>query len=60
MYIEYLDKACTILQKMKETQGKAIVKAAALVGDTILAGGLVYTFGSGHSQLLSQDRKSVV
>jgi uncharacterized phosphosugar-binding protein len=55
MYIEYLDLACNILQRMKETQGEAISQAAALVGDTILAGGLVYTFGSGHSQLLSQE-----
>ncbi|MGD0575736.1 MAG: SIS domain-containing protein [Anaerolineales bacterium] len=55
MYAEYLDMACSILQRMKETQGKAISKAAALVGDTILGGGLVYTFGSGHSQLLSQE-----
>lgn len=55
MYIEYLDLACSILQQMKETQGEAIREAATLVGDTILAGGLVYTFGSGHSQLLSQE-----
>jgi uncharacterized phosphosugar-binding protein len=40
---------------MKETQGEGISKAAALVGETLLAGGLVYTFGSGHSQLLSQE-----
>jgi len=55
MYIEYLDMASNILQQMKETQGESIKEAAALVGDTILAGGLVYTFGSGHSQLLSQE-----
>jgi uncharacterized phosphosugar-binding protein len=55
MYMEYLDLAYTLLQKMKTTQGEAIREAAALVGDTILAGGLVYTFGSGHSQLLSQE-----
>lgn len=55
MYMEYLDLVCTLLQNMKTTQGEAIREAAALVGDTILAGGLVYTFGSGHSQLLSQE-----
>lgn len=55
MYENYLDLACSLLQKMKTSQGEAISKAAALVGDTILAGGLVYTFGSGHSQLLSQE-----
>jgi uncharacterized phosphosugar-binding protein len=55
MYAEYLDEVCERLQRMKDTQGAAIVKAAALVGDTIIGGGLVYTFGSGHSQLLSQE-----
>ncbi len=55
MYAEYLDKACQILQQMKETQAEPIRKAAALVGDTIMDRGLVYTFGSGHSQLLSQE-----
>lgn len=55
MYQDYLDVASNSLQKMKTTQGEAIRKAAALVGDTLLAGGLVYTFGSGHSQLLSQE-----
>jgi uncharacterized phosphosugar-binding protein len=55
MYAEYLDKACQVLQQMKESQADAIREAAALVGDTIMDGGLVYTFGSGHSQLLSQE-----
>ena len=55
MYAEYLDEVCRLLQQMKEKQGAGIAKAAALVGDTIMAGGLVYTFGSGHSQLLSQE-----
>jgi uncharacterized phosphosugar-binding protein len=55
MYSEYLDLACSLLQRMKETQAGGIRTAASLVGDTILSGGLVYTFGSGHSQLLSQE-----
>ena len=55
MYVKYLDAVCEILQQMKETQGEPIRKAAVLVGDTIINGGLVYTFGSGHSQLLSQE-----
>ena len=55
MYSEYLDLACNLLQQMKETQGEGIRTAASLVGETILTGGLVYTFGSGHSQLLSQE-----
>jgi len=55
MYMEYLDLVCNTLQNMKTTQGEAIRKAAQLVGDTILSNGLVYSFGSGHSQLLSHE-----
>ena len=55
MYGDYLDQAVQRLLMMKATQGQAIHQAAMLVGDTIISGGLVYTFGSGHSQLLSQE-----
>ncbi len=55
MYTQYLDEVCRLLQRMRDKQGPGIVKAAHMVGDTIIAGGLVYTFGSGHSQLLSQE-----
>ena len=55
MYVEYLDMLCELLQHMKEAQAEAIQKAAALVADTITEGGLVYAFGSGHSQCLSRE-----
>jgi uncharacterized phosphosugar-binding protein len=55
MYKEYLDTICELIHHMEDTQGEAIQKAATLVGNTIIANGLVYTFGSGHSQLLAQE-----
>lgn len=55
MFEKYLDLICHLLQSMKGTQAQAIRRAASLVADTIADGGLVYTFGSGHSQLLSQE-----
>jgi len=55
MYESYLALARESLKAMEGTQGEAIRRAAALVGDSVIAGGLVYTFGSGHSQLLSQE-----
>ena len=55
MYKEYLNTICELIQHMEKTQGEAIHKAATLVGNTIIAKGLVYTFGSGHSQLLAQE-----
>ncbi|MBN1265187.1 MAG: SIS domain-containing protein [Anaerolineales bacterium] len=55
MYEEYLDKILTLLQDMKKTQGDAIKKAAAIVGEILAKGDVVYTFGSGHSQLLARE-----
>ena len=55
MYVEYLDTLCELLQHMKEAQAEAVQKAAVLVADTIIEGGLVYAFGSGHSQCLSRE-----
>src|SRR5512139_244284 len=55
MFSAYLDTIKNFLQKMKESQEEAICEAAALVGETTMARGLVYTFGSGHSQLLAHE-----
>jgi uncharacterized phosphosugar-binding protein len=55
MYVEYVDTLCELLQHMKKAQAEAIQKAAVLVADTIIEGGLVYAFGSGHSQCLSRE-----
>jgi uncharacterized phosphosugar-binding protein len=55
MYKEYLDIVVERVQKIKETQGKEICDAAKMVGDTLINGHMVYTFGSGHSQLLAME-----
>ena len=55
MYEKYLDIAMERIQMMKETQGEAITKAAALVSETLMQGHMVFTFGSGHSQLLAME-----
>jgi len=55
MYEEYLDKIISLLQEIKQSQGDAIHKAAAVIGEIMARGGVVYTFGSGHSQLLARE-----
>ncbi len=55
MYQAYLDIVAERIKRMKETQDKAICKAAELVGETLIKGHMVYTFGSGHSQLLAME-----
>ncbi len=55
MYQTYLDVALERMRLMKENQGEAIQAAARIVGDVIAQGKHVYTFGSGHSQLLARE-----
>lgn len=55
MFEAYLDFVADRVKKMKETQGPAIRKAAELVGNALMSKHMVYTFGSGHSQLLSME-----
>ncbi|MGV8049802.1 MAG: sugar isomerase domain-containing protein [Anaerolineaceae bacterium] len=53
MNTTYLDLAINKLEEIKATQGENITRAAQLIGNTLIAGKWVYTFGSGHSQLLA-------
>jgi uncharacterized phosphosugar-binding protein len=55
MYETYLDLVADRVKKMKETQKDAILAGAKLVAETIMNGHMVYTFGSGHSQLLAME-----
>jgi len=55
MYSQYLDGVISLLQRLRDTQGEAIGKAAALVAASIEGGGMVYALGSGHSQLLALE-----
>ncbi|MEA4811671.1 MAG: SIS domain-containing protein [Anaerolineaceae bacterium] len=55
MYKKYFDLVCQKIQTIKNDEGEQIQRAAHLVADTIMQGKLVYTFGSGHSQLLAME-----
>ncbi len=55
MYQAYLEFVAERVKRMMETQAQAISKAAELVGETLMKGHMVYTFGSGHSQLLAME-----
>jgi uncharacterized phosphosugar-binding protein len=55
MFENYLDTICEMLQHMKGTQGNHIRQAGVLIGDTIMRGNLIFTFGTGHSELLARE-----
>ena len=47
--IEYIDRAIELLGRIGDTQKGRILEAAAKMAGSIVAGGLVHVFGSGHS-----------
>ena len=51
---QYLDH-CRALQERVESQLDTIAQAADLFAESILAGGMVHLFGSGHSRILVEE-----
>lgn len=49
MGLEFFDEARRLADKLEETQGDNISKAAEYVAESIMNGGIVQAFGSGHS-----------
>jgi uncharacterized phosphosugar-binding protein len=52
---EYYDEVTTLLDKIRSTQRGAIAEAGKIVGDTVAGGGIVHTFGSGHSGAIAYE-----
>lgn len=52
---KYREQVTKVLERIWTTQTAPIEKAAAIMADSISAGGLVHLFGSGHSVLPVQD-----
>lgn len=46
---KYFDIIESMIKDLKETQRENIAKAAEIVADSVMKGGIVQTFGSGHS-----------
>lgn len=55
MYQAYLRTAIDHLEKLIENQAAAIREAATMVADALAENKSVYTFGSGHSQLIARE-----
>lgn len=55
MFETYFHAVRERVEHMEKTQGDAIRSAAQIVGDVIAGGKHIYTFGSGHSQLLARE-----
>ena len=51
----YFETMQQVVQRVRETQGEAIERAAVLLADTTERGGIIYGFGTGHSHLVTDD-----
>lgn len=51
----YFDAANDLLQKARETNAETLRTAGALIGQSIADGGVLHTFGSGHSEIIGRE-----
>lgn len=51
----YCDKVVALLSEIRSTQAGAIEEAGTIVGKTVRDGGIVHTFGSGHSAAVAYE-----
>lgn len=51
----YFDAAIGLLQRVRDEERDALVRAARLLADTVEADGRLFAFGAGHSGLSAQD-----
>jgi uncharacterized phosphosugar-binding protein len=51
----YYERAGALLARARETNAPAIARLAPIIGESIARGGVVHTFGSGHSELISRE-----
>lgn len=52
---DYLSAAMAILVKIRDTQTEALQKAAEICSASIIKGGLVHLFGTGHSRMMVEE-----
>jgi len=51
----YFDRSNELLRRAWETNASAIAGLAPVIGSSVAAGGVVHTFGSGHSEVISRE-----
>lgn len=51
----FFEAVYAALHRLQETQSEALRRAAHLVADTIVGGGVIHVFGTGHSHILAEE-----
>ena len=53
--VEYMTQIQQMVGQVMDTQLKQIDEAGAIVADTVMGQGFVYTFGTGHSHMMAEE-----
>jgi uncharacterized phosphosugar-binding protein len=51
----WFDEIHALLARVRETNREALARAAELIGPAIAGGGVLHTFGSGHSEIIARE-----
>ena len=51
----YIEELQAVLERIKREQSLAIEAAGRLVAESLMAGGVIHTFGTGHSHLIADE-----
>ena len=54
-FVHYIEKLQLVLERIKSEQAKNIREAGMVVADSLAAGGIIHTFGTGHSHLIADE-----
>jgi uncharacterized phosphosugar-binding protein len=54
-FVQYIEKLQSILERIKREQANNIRTAGRVVADSLSAGGVIHTFGTGHSHLIADE-----
>ena len=52
---EYAEEIRQLLEEIVASQMEEILRGAEIVADTVASGGILYTFGTGHSHVIAED-----
>jgi len=53
--MEYFSEVSRVLAQVASTQAAAVEQASQAAADALLGGGMIYTFGTGHSHILAEE-----
>ena len=54
-HIDYINGLQKILSRIANEQAENIRRAGKIVADSIAGGGVIHTFGTGHSHIIAED-----